>query len=463
MKSYVYIETFGCSANQNNSEILAGLLKQSGYEITSNEKISDILIINTCIVKGKTESKIKRRIQDLSKLYPNKLMIISGCMPETDSNQLKKLNPKAILLGIHHVKDIVKLIKNFVDINPHSKIQNEFLSFQNEEKILLPKIPNNKLISIIQISEGCFGECSYCKVRLAKGKLFSYIEEKIINSIQSDLQSGAKEIWLTSQDCASYNLDKGTQQLPELLKKILSLNRRFKLRLGMMNPNHLYPILNEMIEIYKNPKIYKFLHIPIQSASNKILKDMKRPYTIEQIESIINKFKSEIPDISISTDIIVGYPTETEEDHKKNIEFIQKFKPSVFNLSKFSSHINTEAGKFPTLSTEIINKRASELMELHRKTALENKKKFLGKTKKVFVNVKVPVVSGGTLSMLQNSNNNFGHQKTKIPGIFESRDENYNIILINSKDKSILGKNIKVKINQIGVHHMIGEMIIKNL
>jgi len=438
MKNYVYIETYGCSANQNNSEILSGILRASGYQLTNNENIAEIIIINTCIVKGKTETKIKRRIQDLSNLYKNKLIIIAGCMSETDKNSLLKINPKLLLLGIHHTKDILKLLKDH-DSNNLSKQRQEFyLSKQNEEKICSPKISNNKLISIIQISEGCLGTCSYCKTKIAKGTLFSYPEDKLIKQIESDLQSGAKEIWLTSQDSASYGLDKEdkSHKLPGLLKKILSLKHNFKLRLGMMNPNHLYPILDDMIEVYKNKKIYKFLHIPIQSASNNILKDMNRPYKIEQVKEIIKKFKKEIPDITIATDIITGYPTEKEQDHKQNLEFINENRPDVFNLSKFSSHKQTMAGKLPVLEKVIINKRAGELMELHRKTAMENKQKLKDKTIEVFVN-----------------------SKSKIPDVYEARDINYNIILINSKDKSILGKNLDVKIKQIGVHHMLGDMV----
>lgn len=431
---FIYIETYGCSANINNSEIMKGLLKQSGYEITNNLKIADILIINSCVVKGKTESKIKRRIQDLSKEFPNKLMIISGCMPETDFLSLKKINPKLLFLGIHHVKDISQLISDYFNNEFNSIKQKQYLSRQNEEKILLPKIPENKLISIIQISEGCNGQCSYCLTSLAKGNLFSYHQNKIIKTIENDLNSGAKEIWLTSQDCAAYGLDRGKQELPELLNKILNLKHNFKLRLGMMNPNNVYPILDQLIQIYKNKKMYKFLHIPIQSASNKILKDMNRHYVLEQVESIIKKFKEEFPEITLSTDIITAYPNETNEDHEKNLEFVRNFKPEVFNLSKFSSHKQTKAGKLKPLDIEIINKRSSELMELHRKTAEKNKQKLKNKNINVFINKKIG------------------------ENLYESRDENYNIILINSNDRSILGKNIKVRIIQTGVHHLIGKL-----
>jgi len=434
---FVYIETYGCSANQNNSEILKGILKSGGYEITNNEKIADIIIINSCIVKGKTENKIKRRIQDLKKLYRSKTFVVTGCMPETNSEDIKKLNRDTLLLGTHHLKDILNLLKDFKDNRLTEEKQKEYLSFKYEEKILINKIPQNKLISITQISEGCLGNCSFCKVKLAKGRLFSYNPDRILKSIKNDLDNGAKEVWLTSQDCASYYLDKeGNQRkFPELLKKILSINKKFKLRIGMMNPNNLYPILKEIIEIYKDPKVYKFLHIPIQSASNKILKEMNRPYKIELVEEIINEFKKEIPNLTLSTDIIVGYPSETAEDHQLNLLFIKKFKPDVFNLSKFSKHKELKNNLNP-LDKDIISKRTSELMEIHRENAYKNKEKFLNKKIEVFVN-----------------------SKSKIPCVFESRDENYNIVLVESKDKSLLGKFINVKIKNIGAHHMIGEII----
>lgn len=445
---YIHIVSFGCTANQNNSEILKGILTQSGYQITNNQDIADIIILNTCVVKSKTENKIKRKIQDLSN--QDKLIIITGCMPETDKKQIKELNPNTILLGTHHIKDIINLIKDYQD----NKVENKkYLDNSKEIKLNLPKIPINKLISICQISQGCLGNCSYCKTRLAKGTLFSYPEQDIIKTIESDLKQGAKEVWITSQDNASYGLDNDNQKLPELINKILNLNHRFKLRLGMMDPNNVLPLLEKLIQIYKHPKMYKFLHIPIQSASNNVLKHMNRLYTIEQAEKIIKKFKQEIPDITISTDIIVGYPTETQQDHKQNLDFIKKFKPDVFNLSKMSIHkgtniyeqitqeknqIKQEKSKTKRFNkipdTKTIHKRTSELMQEHRKTALENKQKFLNKTINVFVNKKID------------------------ENLWEARDENYNIVLINTKD-NLLGKNIEVKIKDVGVHHFIGGLI----
>jgi len=424
MKKQIYIETYGCTANQNNSEIMAGLLTQVGNIITNNEELADTIIINTCIVKGKTENKIKRRIQDLSRL--DKQLIISGCMPETDAKQLKKLNSNLILLGTHNFKNIANLLKD----------KEDKLEKRQEKKILTPKIPKNKLISIHQISEGCLGQCTYCKTRLAKGKLHSYPIQEIVKSIEQDLQQGAKEIWLTSQDNGCYGLDfkEKTHLLPKLLKKILALKHRFKLRLGMTNPNHILPILEQLIEIYKNPKMFKFLHIPIQSDSDKVLKDMNRKYKIKDIEKIITSFKKEFPNIVIATDIITGYPTESIADHKKNLNFIKTHKPDVFNLSKFSQHKGTLAENLKPLPMQTIKKRTSELMKFHRETAKQNKEKYKNKILKVFI------------------------EKKLESNILEARDENYNLILLTG-NKTLLGKTLNVKINQIGVHHMVGSIV----
>jgi len=432
MEKTVYIETYGCAANQNNSEILAGLLTQAGYIITNNEELANIIIINSCVVKGKTENKIKRRIQDLKSFAKNKLLIIGGCMPETDAKALKKLNKEAIFLGTHHFKDALNLIRDYSEQKLDYIKQDKYLETQKELKLNLPKIPQNKLISIHQISEGCLGCCTYCKTKLAKGQLHSYPTKELLKSIESDLSQGAKEVWITSQDNGAYGLDNKTTNLPKLINEITELKHKFKLRNGMSNPNHILPILDQLIESYKSDKVFKFLHIPIQSASNKILKDMNRKYTIEQAETIITEFKKEIPDIVIATDIIVGYPTETEKDHKANLDFINKHKPPVLNLSKFSKHKGTEASKLKELPIKTINNRTTELMKAHRQTAEQEKEKFKDKTIKVLVD------------------------KRLGDNLHQARDENYNKILLKC-DKEMLGKSIDAKITEIGVHHMIAK------
>lgn len=421
--TFIYIETYGCSANQNNSEILRGKLKEAGLEETNSPEIANFLILNTCIVKGPTENRMKGRISELSKL--NKPLIITGCMPE-----IRKLGGKNIfLLGINHITEICKLIRRISESKYNKK---DFLSHDREIKLNCSKISQNKLVGITQISEGCLGNCNYCITKLVKKNLFSYPEDKILENIKSDLAGGCREIWITSQDNAAYGLDSGSS-LINLLKKILEIDSSFRLRLGMMNPEHVLPILDELISCYKNEKMYKFLHIPIQSGSNSVLKRMNRKYKFEDFIKIIRKFRKEIPSITLATDIISAYPQETREEHEETLELIRKINPDVLNLTRYWARPGTRAAGEKQLDSKIARGRTLEIQKLHLSLSLEENKKLEGKELEVFVNEK----SGTT---------------------YFSRTENYKIVIIKS-EKKLLGRTIKVRIKKVFSHYLLGEIV----
>ncbi len=426
----IYFETYGCTANQNSSEIMKGLVAQAGINITNNPEIADIIVINSCIVKTPTQEKIRRRISDL--LKKNKKIILAGCMPRLNKNKLK--DPNLYLLDTSQIRNILNLIR---DISSNKVKCDKYLKQRQEIKLNLPKISNEKIIRITQISEGCFGKCTYCIVRLAKGKLFSYPKEKIIESIKKDIASGGKEIWITSQDNAAYGNDFKKYLLPELLREILNIKGNFFVRLGMMNPNNVKKILSELIDIYKHPKMFKFLHIPIQSGSNKILKAMNRQYKIQDVLKIIDKFKKEIPDLTISTDIIVGYPGETERDFQETLNVIKKIKPEMLNRSNFYFRPGTPAEKFKNskfqIPSEIVKKRAIKLMKLHLKICNEKQKKYLGKKFKILVDKK-------------------GFKDTWL-----GRSENYKLFAVHCK-KNILGKRLNVIVKKATPHYLISEI-----
>ncbi len=423
----LFFETYGCTANYNSSEIMKGLVKQAGMNLTSDEKFSDLILINSCIVKGPTEQKIRRRILDL--LKKGKKVILAGCMPVVSHKTLNHEN--LFFLDTSRIKEIVSLIQ---DIQQDTYKKEKYLSKRNEVKLNLPKIPEQKTIGIAQISEGCLGECAYCNVRIAKGNLFSYPREKIIDSVKSDLNAGCREIWITSQDNASYGNEDQEYNLPELLKAILEIKGNFFVRLGMMNPNNVREILPELIEIYKHPKMFKFLHIPIQSGSNKILKSMKRKYTKEEVLRIISEFRKQIPDITISTDMIIGFPEETEKDFKETYELIKEIKPEILNSSKFWKHKGTSAEKMKQVDRDKVIKRVSELMKLHLEICREAQKKYLGKQEKVLVDQK-------------------GFGKTYL-----ARNENYKLFAVHS-DEKILGKTVNVEVKSLMPHYLVCELV----
>ena len=422
----VYFESYGCTANQNSTEIMKGLVKQAGLNITTNPDFADLIIINSCIVKSSSQEKIRRRVFDF--LEKGKKVILAGCMPRLNKKRLK--NENLYLLDTSHVKNILNLIQDMKEGNYSC---DKYLKPRNEVKLELPKIPNERLIGITQISEGCLGECTYCIVRLAKGKLFSYPIEKIINSIKKDLEYQCREIWITSQDNAAYGNEEGKYLLPELLNKTLNLPGNFFVRIGMMNPNNVLKILPEIIELYKHPKMFKFLHIPIQSGSNRILKLMNRKYNVEDVIKIINEFKKQIPNITIATDIIVGFPGETDKDFQATLDLIKKIKPEILNRSNFCFHKGTPAEKLKPIAQKTITARAAGLMNLHLQICNETQKFWLGKEIKVLIDKK-------------------GFENTWL-----GRTENYKLAAIISKEK-ILGKTLKAKVKKIYPHYLICEL-----
>ena len=218
----------------------------------------------------------------------------------------------------------------------------------------------------------CLGDCSFCITKLAKGNLQSFPKEDIINEIKKRIEEGYKRINLTSTDNGCYGLDINTS-LVSLLKNITEIPGDFKIRIGMINPNYAKLYLNDLIKIYKSDKIIKFLHIPVQSGSNKILKDMNRKYKVQDFINVVSKFRKNILGINISTDIIVGYPTESEEDFEETLNLVKKIKPEVLNISKFTSRPGTKASRLKQLKTEEIKRRSVILTNLY-KDYLRNKK-----------------------------------------------------------------------------------------
>jgi len=363
--SNIYIETYGCSNSQAEAEMMAGLLEQAGFKIIKNEKYADLVIIVTCYVKSPTEQKILFRIKQFS----NKKMIIAGCMPEGLYKKITDTAPEASLVSTHHIKEIAQAVEKTLQ---GKRI--EHLGESDEIKLCLPRIRRNPVIDIVPISSGCNSACSYCCVRLAKGKLFSYPKDLILKEIEFSLKEGCKEIWLTAQDTASY--DFGKERLPGLLNNISKIPGNFFVRVGMMNVRNVIPIASELMKAFENKKIYKFVHLPLQSGSNKVLKEMNRGYTISQFENVAKAFDS--LNCQLWTDIIVGYPTEEEEDFLETLEAIKKIRPDWVNVSKFGPRPGTPAAKLKPLPTSVIKERSRLASDLVREISLEKNRKWIG-------------------------------------------------------------------------------------
>jgi len=422
----IYFETYGCTANQNSTEIMKGLVKTAKLNVTENIDYADIIVINSCIVKEPTEEKIRHKVEVL--LRKRKKVILAGCMPRLNRKKLQFEN--LYLLDTRSIRKITELIKDIIN---GTYLEDKYLKSSNEIKLNLPKIPKEKTIGITQISEGCQGTCSYCIVRLAKGKLNSYPQGKILSSITQDVKNGCKEIWITSSDNANYGNENEEYNLPELLNKILEIKGNFKIRLGMCNPNNVLKILPELIDVFKNSKMFRFLHLPIQSGSNNVLEDMNRKYKTKDILKIISEFKTEIPEMIFSTDIIVGYPTETKEDFNETIKLIKKINPEILNRSNYGKRPNTPASRLKEISKDEMKERSNELMKLHLEICKNNQEKYKDWEGKVLVDSK-----------------GFGNT-------YLARSDNYKLFAVKS-DKNIIGKTVEIKVIKTLPHYLISEL-----
>jgi len=213
--------------------------------------------------------------------------------------------------------------------------------------------------------------------------------DAIRQDVKGHLKAGCKEIWITSNDTGAYMVEQGGEQrLVELLGQILSIPIDFKLRLGMMNPSNTITILDNLINIYKHPKMFKFLHIPAQSGNNEILRLMNRRYTAEDFIKIVEIFRKEIPEITISTDIIAGFPSETKEQFNDSMDLLNKIKPDVLNLSRYAAREGTIAAKMKQLQTNSLKQRSRLMTSLYRQIAFENNKKWLNWQGKILIDEK---------------------------------------------------------------------------
>ena len=378
----VHFITQGCSSNSRESEIMMGLLDNSGFEITEDEKDADISVVNICTVKGDT--KALREIRRLKKEFPEKKLVVAGCITQSIFSKAKKIGENISFVNTHNLGKISSVVDNSLNGTVL-----ELLDKKYEPKVNLPSIRKNPVVGIVPILNGCNYFCTFCSTKLVKGKLFSYSMDAIRQDVKEHLKSGCKEIWITSNDTGAYMVDQGgKQKLVEMLEQILSIPMDFKIRVGMMNPGNSIKILEGLIKIYKNDKMFKFLHIPVQSGNNEILHFMNRRYTVEDFIYVVDAFRKEIPEICISTDMIVGFPCETEAQFEDSLNAIRKIRPDVLNLSRYAAREGTIAASMKQLSTNTLKQRSRMMTNLYRKTALQNNKKWIGWQGKILIDEK---------------------------------------------------------------------------
>ena len=350
----VCIETYGCTLNQSESEELIHQLE--GCRLVDSASEAQVVVLNTCMVIEATERKILKRIKLLYGQRSHRKLIVSGCMVQPLGDRLRSLFPELVVLQNDRVAPYI------------------LTHFSCE-----PDITSRLHVTArVKIAHGCQGSCSYCVVKLIKGPIKSRSVEVITKDVEHRIQQGAKQIFLTAQDGGAYGLDSGCR-LPELVEVLCELKYDFRLRIGMMNVSSILDIVEDLVQAFKHPKVYKFLHLPVQSGSNIVLKRMEREYTVSDFKRIVARFCRAYRDITLSTDFIVGFPSETAEDFQATMQLIREIRPVKVNITRFSKRKGTSAFFLEPVVGRVAKERSRMLTEEHHRIAYEQNCLSFGK------------------------------------------------------------------------------------
>ena len=374
----IFVEAYGCSASFADSEMISGLIVNGGHTLVESSSESDLNVVVTCSVKDATANKMIHRIKSLK----SKPLIVAGCLPKAEKNTVEKFTEEASMLGPNSLGKTLQVIDSTLKGRKQIALEDSDLS-----KVGLPKIRLNPIVGIVEIASGCMSECTFCQTKLSKGDLSSYRLGDIVRQVQSEIKEGCKEVWLTSTDNGCYGFDIGTD-LPTLVNSVSEIPEDFMVRVGMMNPMYMPRIKEKLIKSYENNKVFKFIHIPVQSGSDKVLHDMKRGHTVGTFREIVKKLKSRFGEFTISTDVIVGFPSETEEDFQKTIQLLDETEPDVVNLSRYSARPGTDAAEWKQIDVAEVKRRSKVIFEQINKISINNNKKWIGWKGKVLFDEK---------------------------------------------------------------------------
>ncbi|MFW5888724.1 MAG: tRNA (N(6)-L-threonylcarbamoyladenosine(37)-C(2))-methylthiotransferase MtaB [Patescibacteria group bacterium] len=363
------IYTLGCKVNQYDSRYLSELLTKQGFSRVGEN--AELTIINTCSVTASAISKDKRMISKARKENPKSKIIIMGCWPRAYRKEVDKAGAD-LVWGVGKLKDLVAYIHGLLGYK--MKKINEPFDYIPQE---------NRSRYFLKIQDGCEQYCSYCIIPHTRGNIKSRKEGEILKEAEGATQAGFKEIVLSGIHLGMYGKDTNTN-IAELLKKMINIPDLGRIRLSSIEINE---VSDNLVALLKaSPKICDHLHIPLQSGSDKILKLMKRPYTSQYFEKKINEIKKELPNISVSTDVIAGFPGEGEKEFEETYNMVKRLKFSRLHVFPFSAHKKTSAyklsGRVPGAD---IKRRVAGLIELGEKMEIEFMEKFKGRELDVLV------------------------------------------------------------------------------
>lgn len=433
MNKIISIFSQGCAANFGDGEQIARLLESLGYKTVFAKENANAFCLNVCTVKG--ESTALQLLNKIKNLHPNAPILLTGCIPPSFAQKLED-EPSTVSIA------------NLDILRQKKELLNHWLSGETIRSNLKEVSPRtfangspkeSPHIGILNISDGCLDACSFCSTRLVKGKHRSVPPESIVKEATRYLENGCKELWLTGQDTSCYGFDIGTN-LAKLAKEILDHNPHdYKLRLGMGNPRHLSLYLEEMLSVFEDERIYKFIHLPVQSGSDSVLKNMGRRHDVQTFRNLAEAFTNKFPYFTLSTDIIVGFPGETNKDFENTCKLIEDLRPTICNITRFVPREGTVAAKLHNkVPGKEQHRRSAELSSLFQKIALQNNSKCIGKISSVLTEKK-------------------GHRE----GTFIARDEAYRPVALQGDFTP--GEWLSVEIERAETFALCGKVISKKL
>jgi MiaB-like tRNA modifying enzyme len=427
MAMRVLVKNFGCSANLADSEVLMGCLAKAGCKLAGSASKADVVIYNTCAVKGPTENRI---IHALKHAPHGKKVIVAGCLPLINFERLCREVRFDGAVGPAVGEEIADVVRRVME---GEKVVDLGAALEAKPDLNLPRSSLNPVISVLPVSYGCLGFCAYCCVVFARGKLRSYTVKEITERVQRDLVAGAKEFWVTSQDMACYGRDIGTN-LAALLEALGYVEGDFKVRVGMMTPNMVTDILDDLIDAFKSEKVFKFVHLPVQSGDDDVLKRMRRFYAAQDFKEIVGAFRAAFPEVTLVTDVICGFPGETQEAFGKTLTLLDEVKPDIVNVSKFFARPRTAAAEMHDNVVEPaeIKRRSTKAAKLTKRISLERNQRWIGWTGEVLID-----------------------EKGKVPGSWIGRNFAYKPVTLKSS-KDLLGETLQVRVARAFSTHLEG-------
>ena len=382
-----HVITYGCQGNVRDSETICAILEDMSFESTDKMQDADLILLNTCAIRENAHNKVfgmLGRIKHLKMSNPNIITCLCGCMAQEESvvNEIEK-NYKwmDVVFGTHNIQNLPKLISEAIESN---ELIIEVFSKEGDIVENLPVKRDNKYKAFVNIMYGCDKFCTYCIVPYTRGKQRSRKVEDILDEINKLIKEGYKEVTLLGQNVNAYGKDlESGITMDKLLKKVSQTGIE-RIRFVTSHP---WDFTDQMIEVIKNnDNIMPYIHLPLQSGSNKILKLMGRRYTKESYLELVNKIRNKIPNAAITTDIIVGFPNETQEDFMQTLQVVNECKYDGAFTFIYSKRENTPAAKMQdSIPLEVKEQRLQELNDVVNKYSLMNNKKLEGKVVKVLI------------------------------------------------------------------------------